>query len=99
MAVKPERPLWTDERLDDLSQAIRDGFSRSDTAHLAVREDIREMRSEFRSDLGQFKAETHEGFASVDRRIDALQRTLIIGMAGLIASIVAAAATIATIID
>jgi len=34
-----ERPSWTDERLDDLAEAMRSGFARVD-------QDIRDVRTE-----------------------------------------------------
>lgn len=42
------------------------------------------------------RSEMLEGFARHDRRFDSLQRTLILGMAGLMAAMIAAAVTLAT---
>ncbi|MBN8868498.1 MAG: hypothetical protein J0H66_01290 [Solirubrobacterales bacterium] len=42
MAVHPHRTAWTDERLDDLAQSVRDGFSRNDADHRLIRQEIRE---------------------------------------------------------
>jgi hypothetical protein len=49
MAVQPHRISWTDERLDDLNQTMRDGFARNDREHEAFRREMREMRSDFTS--------------------------------------------------
>lgn len=49
MAVQPQRISWTDERLDDLNQTIRDGFDRNDREHEAFRQEMREMRTEIAS--------------------------------------------------
>lgn len=39
-----ERTAWTNERLDDLATAMREGFARVDT-------DIRDLRSEMRAEF------------------------------------------------
>lgn len=44
MLVMPERPRWSDERLDDLSDRVDDGFRRNDEEH---REFRREMKAGF----------------------------------------------------
>jgi hypothetical protein len=41
-----DRPTWTDERLDDLSLAMREGFSRVDRELAEVKTEIRKMRSQ-----------------------------------------------------
>jgi hypothetical protein len=46
MAVQPQQTSWTDERLDDLNQSIRDGFARNDREHQEFRQEMREMRTE-----------------------------------------------------
>jgi hypothetical protein len=60
-----ERTMWTDERLDDLSNRVKAGFDRVDS-------DIRELRS----DIGSLR--------SVIMQVGV---GLMIGMAGVIASI------------
>ena len=39
-----ERAAWTDERLDDLAEAIRAGFERNDADHREIRADINGLR-------------------------------------------------------
>jgi hypothetical protein len=87
MAVHPQRSTWTDERLDDLSQSVRDGFARTDA-------ELRALRQETRDGLDRLSTEMREGFAQQDERsaqndvrFDALQRALIIAMAGLITAV------------
>lgn len=58
MAVQPQQTSWTDERLDDLNQSIRDGFARNDREH-----------QEFRLEMRAFRAETNERFDSLQRTI------------------------------
>ncbi len=69
MATETGRTKWSDERLDDLNQTMREGFDRTDRA-------IAGLRTEMRL-----------GFARVDDRFDALQRTLILGLIGLIGTL------------
>jgi hypothetical protein len=80
MAVHPQRSTWTDERLDDLSHSMRDGFTRTDA-------ELRALRQEVRAGLSLISTEMREGFARNDDRFDALQRALIIAMAGLITAV------------
>jgi hypothetical protein len=83
MAVQPQRPVWTDERLDDLSQSIREGFARNEAEHLAMREESRDLRAETRSGFAQvdarfqhFETSMREGFAEQNRQINALHHQL-----------------------
>jgi len=45
-----ERAAWTDERLDDLAESMRDGFARLDR-------DIRDLRAEMRTEFASMRAE------------------------------------------
>jgi hypothetical protein len=76
MAVMTERPSWSDERLDDLSKRMDEGFHRNDVEHQEFR---REMKAGF--DL------MNAGF---NARFDKLQQTLIVIGAGLIGTLIAA---------
>jgi hypothetical protein len=64
------RATWTDERLDDLSDRVSDGFNRVDRrfASLEARIDGRFESLEARVDAR---------FESLERRIDGLQRLMI----------------------
>jgi hypothetical protein len=53
-----ERAAWTDERLDDLAEAMRTGFGRLDQG-------LRDQRSENRSEFAAMRTEMLEGFAAV----------------------------------
>jgi hypothetical protein len=48
-----QRAAWTDERLDDMSERMDTGFERIDR-------DIRDLRSEMRTDIGGLRAEMRE---------------------------------------
>lgn len=91
MAVHPQRSTWTDERLDDLSRSVRDGFERVDA-------DIRELRGETREGFArsdqrfdQLEQRFEQRFDRLASRLDSLQLTLIVGMTGLIGTIIASA--------
>ncbi len=88
-----ERAAWTDERLDDLAEAVRSGFARTD-------QDLRELRVETRSEFSDLRTEMHTEFATVRGEfsslrgeIDALRLTLFrvggAGFLGIIAAILA----------
>jgi hypothetical protein len=73
------REAWTDERLDDLSKRMEQGFGR-------VEADIREVRMEMKTGFDSIAAR----FDVINVRIDSLQRTLVVGFVTMTASIVAA---------
>jgi hypothetical protein len=57
------REAWTDERLDDLNQKVDRGFDRVET-------EIRSQRQEFKSDIGDLRAEMNARFDRMDARFD-----------------------------
>ncbi|HEX2392991.1 MAG TPA: hypothetical protein VHI77_08735 [Solirubrobacterales bacterium] len=72
------RRAWTDGRLDDLNARMERGFDRVDA-------DIRDLRSEMNSRFEKVDAR----FEKVDARFDALHRTMVLGFASIVASVVA----------
>ena len=46
-----ERAAWTDERLDDLAEAMRSGFARNDAEHREMRAEMREGFASLRSEI------------------------------------------------
>jgi hypothetical protein len=75
MAAETERSKWSDDRLDDLNQNVREGFARTDSA-------IDDLRVEMRSGF----ARTDDRFDQLQRTLI----LGLIGLAGtLIASIAA----------
>ena len=73
-----ERTAWTNERLDDLAESVRSGFARVD-------HDVRDLRGEI-SDL---RDEIHQGFAELRASIQRTHLTLIFGLIGVVATILA----------
>jgi hypothetical protein len=72
------RETWSDERLDDLDARMGKGFDE-------VKGEIRDAKGEIR----ELRKEMNSRFNSMDTRFDAMQRTLILGLVGMTASIVA----------
>jgi hypothetical protein len=89
MAVHPQRSTWTDERLDDLLQVMRDGFARNDAEHLAMRQEMREGFEQVDRRFERMEDRMDQRFDQLASRVDSLQLALIIGMIGLIATMIA----------
>jgi uncharacterized coiled-coil DUF342 family protein len=92
MAVMMPRERWTDERLDELNKKVDDGFAR-------VENDIRELRSEMKSEIGGLRSELKSEMKSqgdglrnemreLNARFDSLNRTLIGGAAAIVAALI-----------
>lgn len=75
MAVM-EKGRWTDERLDDLAERVDKGFAE-------VKGEVRDLRAEMNRRFDSLTGETNS-------RFDAMQRTMIIGFASIVASVVGA---------
>ncbi|HMT05198.1 MAG TPA: hypothetical protein PKD76_06625 [Solirubrobacterales bacterium] len=78
MALQPQQTSWTDERLDDLNQSIRDGFGRNDRGHQEFRQEMREMR-----------AEMNDRFDRMSDRFDSFHRVMIVGLFSMCGAILA----------
>jgi hypothetical protein len=90
------RGAWTDERLDDLNGRVERGFGE-------VKGEVAGLRSDTKAEFHELRAEMNTRFNSMDarfnsmdarfnamdERFDAVQRTLILGLVGMTASIVA----------
>jgi hypothetical protein len=72
--MEPVREQWTDERLGDMRDRMNAGFDRLDA-------DLRELRSEMRSDMNGFRSDMQSEFAAVrnemSSRFEATQRLII----------------------
>jgi hypothetical protein len=75
MAVM-ERGRWTDERLDDLAAGVDRGLTE-------VKGEVRDLRAEMNQRFDSLTGETNS-------RFDSMQRTMIIGFASIVASVVGA---------
>jgi hypothetical protein len=73
------REKWTDERLDDLNTRVEKGFDE-------VKGEIRELRTDMNSRFGSVESR----FNSIEARLDGVNRTIVIGMVSMTASIVGA---------
>lgn len=84
-----ERAAWTDERLDDLADAMRSGFARVDG-------DIRDLRAETREGFASVRTEVAALEAGLRAAINELRRVMlgvgggiILALIGVIAAILA----------
>lgn len=76
------RDSWTDERLDDLTERMDRGFDHVDA-------DTRELRARLDKGLERVDGELRELRGEMNSRFDAMQRTMIIGFASIVASVIA----------
>jgi hypothetical protein len=65
-----ERAAWTNERLDDLAEAMRTGFARVDL-------DVRDLREELRATRTELTAQIDATRAELTAQIDALRQTMV----------------------
>ena len=94
-----ERAAWTDERLDDLAVAMRNGFERVDGDLRGIRGEMGALRGEMgalRGEMGALRVEMREEVGSLRSEIGDLRHTLnrfgggmMIGLIGVIAAILA----------
>jgi hypothetical protein len=70
------REKWTDERLDDLAGRVDRGFAE-------VKGEVRDLRVEMNQRFDSLTGETNS-------RFDSMQRTMVIGFASIVASVVGA---------
>jgi hypothetical protein len=80
------RESWTDERMDDLSRRMDQGFDRVDANTHHLRADMNRGFERVDEEMRGLRAE-------MNMRFDALQRTMILASAGVIASLVGLVAT------
>jgi hypothetical protein len=81
------REAWTDERLDDLSHRVDDGFRGVRAAIGSARD---ELRAEVKAEVGSVRAEVHglrsetnSNLALIHTRLDDIQRVMIYGVVSL----------------
>jgi 3-dehydroquinate synthetase len=77
-----ERAAWTEERLDDLAEAMRSGFARLDQDNRDLRSEIREGFAELRGEVNDLRVK----FRTVMFRVGG---GVIVGLVGVIAAILA----------
>jgi hypothetical protein len=72
-----ERAAWTDERLDDLAEAMRTGFARVDADMRELRTELREGLGAVRDEIGGLRSDIDAQTAGLRSDIDALKTTLL----------------------
>jgi hypothetical protein len=80
------RMNWIDDRLDERFDHVDERFDRAES-------DIRELRGDMDLGFSQLRAEMNGRFDRLDARFDALQRTLFLAAAGVVASLIGLIAT------
>ena len=87
------RETWTDERLDDLRGDMNRRFDESKAEIRQLRADMDkgfgEVKAEIKGETKGLRAEMNSRFAQVESRLDANQRTMVLGFASIVASILA----------
>jgi uncharacterized membrane-anchored protein len=84
------RESWTDERMDDLSQRMDRGF---DQVRAEMNRGFERADKDMRHGFNQVDEEMRDLRAEMNTRFDALQQTMILAAAGVIASLVGLVAT------
>jgi 3-dehydroquinate synthetase len=76
------RTTWTDERLDDLLENVRTGFTRVDT-------DLRDQRAETRAEFAALRAEMRDEFQTLRIALLSIGGGVIVALIGVIGAIIA----------
>jgi hypothetical protein len=84
------REAWTDERLDDLTAGMHREFDQVHTEIRAVREEFGSEIRDVRGEIRGLRAHTDAGFEAINARFDALNRTLMVAAASIVASVLGA---------
>jgi hypothetical protein len=77
---------WNDERLDELSGRMDDGFKE-------MRAGFDRLGKEMKEGFGRVDREMKEGFLEVNKRIDRLMLTLVVGTLGMLGALLGVALT------
>ena len=77
-----ERAAWTDERLDDLAEAMRTGFARID-------QDMRDLRAEMRDGFSELRGEIDALRQTMIRFGGGMLIGMVVGFISLFAAIIA----------
>jgi hypothetical protein len=84
-----ERSAWTDERLDDLAEAMRSGFARVDGDIRDLRGEVVSLRTELRSEMGMLRSELGGQIEGLRMLLLRIGGGLIVALVGVIAAILA----------
>jgi hypothetical protein len=60
-----ERAAWTDERLDDLAEGMRNGFARNDQDMRDLRTEIAALRADMREEFRAVNALLYRGGGAI----------------------------------
>lgn len=87
---------WTDDRLGERFDRIDERFDHVDERFKQVDERFRQVDHRFdrvETDIRELRGEVKGGFDRIDVRFDAMQRTLFLAAAGIVAALIGLIAT------
>jgi hypothetical protein len=70
----------------DRAETLMAQLPRFDPDQVALKSDVAEFRAEFKAEMAEFRAEIREGLAAVNQRMDRLFLTMLVGMFGIVAT-------------
>ncbi|MGA8218563.1 MAG: hypothetical protein WB771_08360 [Solirubrobacterales bacterium] len=84
-----ERAAWTDERLDDLAEAMRSGFSRIDQDIRDLRIEVGSLRTELRSEMAELRGDLGGQIETLRLTMLRVGGAMLVTLVGVIAAILA----------
>ncbi len=87
------REDWTDAQLGERFDHVDERFDRVETDIRDLRGDMNRGFAQVNADMRDLRAEMNGGFDRIDARFDALQRTLFLAAAGVVAALIGLIAT------
>jgi predicted HicB family RNase H-like nuclease len=88
------RETWTDERLDDLRADMNKGFDESKKEVRDLRAETKAefaaVRSEIKEEFRESRKEMNSRFDAMNVRFDSLQKTLVVSVVSVSASVITA---------
>jgi hypothetical protein len=85
-----ERAAWTNERLDDLAEAIRTGFARNDEDHREMRAEISALGNSLRGEMASLGAGLRAEMAELRGEVSGLRRMILTVGGGIIVALIGA---------
>lgn len=87
------REDWTDARLGERFDHVDERFDRVETGIRDLRGDMNRGFAKVNADMNELRGEMNGRFDRLDARFDAMQRTLFLAAAGVVASLIGLIAT------
>jgi hypothetical protein len=84
-----ERAAWTDERLDDLADAMRNGFGRLDQDSRDLRAEVGSLRTELHAEMTDLRGDLGGQIENLRLTMLRVGGGMLVGLVGVIAAILA----------